>query len=778
MRTAIITSLVLFVATSLPGQEVTIDLVDLEVYPRIKVYATVTDAEGIPQCRLPAEDFQLWELDEPQRLRVISGEQTATSVGLLLDESSSMDDVVSEVRSAAQSFVRLLSGSDRAITCSFDDRVYCQDSMLDLGVGLNKQALVDSLDEYPRTRGGGTMLYDAVDELIRRELADETERRRAIVALTDGVSGGCLKTAIRAATEAGVAIYAIGMGDVDAMALGQLAEDTGGRFYRLSPEPTAEELTKVYDDIRKRLRCQYTLIYETPHVCPDGLALPLRVAVSSLDRERDGQYRRPLNDAQLDFNLSYSSEHGLQVEPPEPFECEKVKFLSRIRATSCSDQLVFENIVVRAYDVRSGDRVEVAKSEPIRVQSNGPPVAAVVEWDTRNFPGERKLELVIDPVDEILEVSEEDNIRTVRVKVNERIHDLYIESIEYTPKPAAPCDVVELAVAIDDGGPCKGVVLRDVVVEARDGERSLGRAVTTLKAGEPETVSFEWEADGFIGHRPLTFEVNPDRSVDELTFGNNLKQALIEVEPVLHELQPLEVTYKPEDPLVGDVVVFQVTVEDRGRCPGVEIGRPVILRASDGESRRILAQSEFTIRTEDRTVVSLAWETRLNDEGAHDVVLTVDPGGVIRERDKENNSIEQRLVIGPMPHDLRIEAVEITPEVPVDGEPASLRVLIEDDARFPGIRIDGVRVKVFVRDRDLLVLVGESEATSVISQGTTLLEIGIDTGGLAGHRELRVVVDPDNEIKELTPTRRDGENNNEFILKVNVAAPGSGQAPR
>ncbi len=771
MKTALITSLALLLGIPLLGQEVSLDLVDVEVYPRIKVYTTVTGPDGKPDCGLTREHFQLWELDKPQRLRVLSGESTETSIGILLDESGSMAGVLPEVRSAAQRFVRLLGGSDRATTYSFDSSTYLLHPIIDVSVGNNKQTLIDSLDKYGQ-HGGGTALYAAIIELIGQELAKEKERRRAIVALTDGQSGGSLEAAIQAARQARVAVYTIGMGGADPRAMGELAKETGGRFYSLSAEPTVEELAEVYNDIRQRLQCQYTLIYETPHICPDGTTLPFRVAVPSLGSEREGEYQRPLNYAQLDFNLRYSSEHELTVEPPEPLECEKVFFLSRIEATSCSDQLVLENVVVRAYDVRPGDRLEVAKSDPIQVQSNGSAVPAVVEWDTRNFRGERNLELVIDPVDEILEGREEDNIRTARVEVEELIHDLYIESIEYTPKPAAPCEVVELAVKIEDGSQCQGMLLRDITIEARDGERSLGRAMTTLKVGEPEPVVFEWEADGFIGFRPLTFEVDPDRSFgDEQTRANNVKQALVEVEPVLHDLKPLEVTYKPEDPLVGDVVAFKINVEDRGRCAGIEIGEPVRLRASAGESRRVLAQSEpFTVKTESRVLVPLAWKTKLHDEGVHDIVITVDPGGLIREptpAGEENNSIEQRLTVGPMPHDLRIAAVEVEPEVPVDGDPATLRVLVEDDARFSGVPLEGVRLKVFERYRGYLV--GESEATNVLSQGETPIEVELDTGGLAGDRELRVVVDPDHEIEELTPDRLDGENNNEFILKLHVA---------
>jgi VWFA-related protein len=221
MRKSIICMLLLLFTLSLYAQKVDINLVDTEVYPRIKVYVTVVDTQGEVICKLAPETFRLHEKGQPRKIRVLSGEATETSVGVLLDCSGSMHGVIDHVREAARLFVNLLGGTDRACTYSFDDTSHRLYAMLDVTVGQNKNTLVKSLDNY--TPGGGTMLYNAIADLIQQEMAPESDRRKAIVALTDGVSGGSLQTALNATSRYHVAVYTIGMGGVDPQALGELS---------------------------------------------------------------------------------------------------------------------------------------------------------------------------------------------------------------------------------------------------------------------------------------------------------------------------------------------------------------------------------------------------------------------------------------------------------------------------------------------------------------------------------------------------------------------------
>jgi hypothetical protein len=252
---------------------------------------------------------------------------------------------------------------------------------------------------------------------------------------------------------------------------------------------------------------------------------------------------------------------------------------------------------------------------------------------------------------------------------------------------------------------------------------------------------------------------------------NNIGEVLIRISPVQHDLSIETVNHEPaKRTMVGDTLIFHVQVKDTAHCPEVPLGQNIRLRLANAANRIVLAESEpFTLSTGNSSVVPIRWTTRLRDHGQREMVVTVDPQQRIREKTppgRENNSITYTVDILPMPHDLVIETAAITPENPGDGDPASIRAVVYDNARFPDVRLENVNVKVFERYSG--VLLGESGDTFVHSLQRKNIDFQIDTGGLAGERELMLVVDPDNKINELKPDKTDGENNNRYFLEVTI----------
>jgi hypothetical protein len=618
-------------------------------------------------------------------------------------------------------------------------------------------------------------MYNAIEELIQDEMVSEFEsdRRKAIVALTDGVSSGSLKTALDATSKHHVAVYTIGMGDVDEQALQELSKESGGEYYAVSDPPTREELILAYKDIKNRLDCQYTLIYQTHDICPDGAHVPIEVFVNKYSISKKSTYKRAYDPVRIVHNLFFSPKNQpkIFIFPDDPIECETVEFHTKIQSTSCSDSIILKNVVVRAYDRQAGDRIEVAKSKPVQVQSNCRPKSVFIKWDTRGYTDEHLIELVIDPVDNILEKIEEDNLFRTKVKISKAIHDLYIESIDYTPKPASPCEMVNISVKVGDGCTCKGVKSHEIMVEAYDNGKSFGSSIMSVISDSISVIRFNWDPEGFFGHKVLTFIVDPNRSFGkEQTRENNKMQALIEVSPILYELSPIEVSHIKKRIFVGDKIEFNIKVENGGICPGLQIQNKIRVRLKDLQSNRVLAHSSlFSIKTHSTIIVPINWVTERNDFGSKELEFMVDAESKIREQTppgKTNNLIKYKIDILPMPHDLVIKSTSIAPEKLTDGDPATLLVVVKDNARFSGINLKDVKLKAY--ERYSKALLGQSEHIDIVSQQSIQIRFQIDTGGLAGNREILVVVDPDNEIEEFTPEGLDGENNNEHVLKVTI----------
>ena len=161
------------------------------------------------------------------------------------------------------------------------------------------------------TVGGGTALYDAVrtgcQRLVRRR--EEDVVARVLVVLSDGLNNAgsaTLNSAIDAAQEAGVTIYAIstnyhpetigeqGLAETGNATLRKLAEQTGGRLL-LPPSPGS--VGKAFSKIDQELRSRYSISYKPADFVPDGRYRRIKIEARKTGgnveiRARKGYYAR------------------------------------------------------------------------------------------------------------------------------------------------------------------------------------------------------------------------------------------------------------------------------------------------------------------------------------------------------------------------------------------------------------------------------------------------------------------------------------------------------
>jgi hypothetical protein len=740
-------------------------------YPEIELIVGVRDSqsgEGVYGLKKP--DFTIYENDKKQEitsfLATEKGKYDAIDIVFLFDQTGSMGDEINAVKNNSLLFADILEESEidyRLAIITFSDRIE------------KKFGFTSDIEKFKKQVasikivGGGDYPENDLEALKQAsELKLRKNARTAFILITDApyhekdqVTELVMKPLVKRLALRDIQVYPIAIQLPEYL---WIAKETNGAYFNI-----LDDFSSIIEELAYGLTSQYRLRYITSNPCPDGSTVEVKLHISPIASSTTGDYKRPLNFNQLDLNFLYASE-DITMDPQKPIECNLLSIRASIRATSCSEIALIKNIIVRLYDIKPGERTEVARSEPLTLQSNGQPKDALLEWNTAGYRGDRRLELVIDP-GKILEKSKEDNILRKNIYLSEVAHDLYIESIEYEPNPVEPCDVVRLSVKANDGTECEGLTLHDIELEAFDGKKSIGKLVTSIKIGEPEAVIFEWDAAGSLKPKLLKFIVDPDRRFKELTRDNNVKEVMINIKPVQHELSPVKISHEPEKrPMVGDIMTFYIEVKDEGHCPGVPLGEKIRLRLSDAGSRLTLAESQpFTLSTDTGITVPIKWTPKLNDNGKRELQVTVDPHRKIREKKPpgfDNNSINYTVDILPMPHDLVIESASISPKEPIDGEPAALTVVVKDNARFPGVRLENVRIKAFERYSGASM--GQSEPTFVYSLQNKNIVFQIDTGGMAGHRELMLEIDPENQIKELTPEKLDGENNNRYYFKVKI----------
>jgi len=174
----------------------------------INVTATVSDLNGRFVPGLKAEDFLVYEDDQPVQVTHFSAERVPVSLGIALDTSGSMAGTkIQEAEDALNRFVYdLLDKQDEMFLYRFSAI-----PVLLQGWTSDRQLISRAL--YRLAPNGGTAMYDAVAEAI--PLAQRGQnRKKALVVISDGndtTSHTDIRDLKQQIRESEVLVYAIGI---------------------------------------------------------------------------------------------------------------------------------------------------------------------------------------------------------------------------------------------------------------------------------------------------------------------------------------------------------------------------------------------------------------------------------------------------------------------------------------------------------------------------------------------------------------------------------------
>ncbi len=243
---------------------------------------TITDDKGKFVAGIKKNLFKVFEDGKEQEITLFETSETPFSAVVLLDSSGSMENRMSIARASAMNFLSGLRVSDQVAIYNFDSGVHLIQDFS------NSQDMTERAFEI--RANGWTVLNDAIYKAAQ-ELGKRTEKRKAIIVLSDGMdtrSGRSADKALKAAIEANATIYTIDMssvGDKDRMqslsALKNFAEKSGGKFIATD---SGQTLRNAFTSIVEELGTQYTLGYQPTNTAKDGKwrAIEVRVAKSNL----------------------------------------------------------------------------------------------------------------------------------------------------------------------------------------------------------------------------------------------------------------------------------------------------------------------------------------------------------------------------------------------------------------------------------------------------------------------------------------------------------------
>lgn len=243
----------------------------------VELHVSVMDGEGRPIGGLQQENFRITENNIDQRVTLFRHEDIPVSLGLVLDNSRSIEPRKARLDAAALSFVHNSNPDDETFIVHFDfearvSRPFTHDrNILEKDLSGTKPF-------------GQTALYDGL-LLALDTMNDAQYSKKALLLVTDGIdnsSKGSFEKVLERVKREHVMVFAIGLlsesgGKEAEQALEKISQLSGGRAY--FPQ-TAEGARAIMDVIARDIREQYTLTYRPSNVLRNGAWRSVRVEIN------------------------------------------------------------------------------------------------------------------------------------------------------------------------------------------------------------------------------------------------------------------------------------------------------------------------------------------------------------------------------------------------------------------------------------------------------------------------------------------------------------------
>jgi Ca-activated chloride channel family protein len=253
----------------------------------VVLHVTVKDKDGKHVAGLGQEAFTITEAGQPQTIRVYTSDDAPVTVGLMLDNSGSMQPNRERVISAAATFAETSNPLDEMFALTFDDEVravFPPDAPFTEDVQTLRNALTLALGAR-----GRTALFDAMSAGFDY-LARGRHERKVLVIVSDGgdnASRTSFTEAMARTQASNVVIYTVALVDPvergnNPKILNQIARASGGEaFQPRKPNDIIDVLRQIARDIRHT----YTIGYESSHP-RDGTFRKVSVSVRAADGRR------------------------------------------------------------------------------------------------------------------------------------------------------------------------------------------------------------------------------------------------------------------------------------------------------------------------------------------------------------------------------------------------------------------------------------------------------------------------------------------------------------
>jgi len=295
----------------------------------VRLNVGVVDGKGQPITNLSRENFTVYEDGVKQNISRFEPTVAPFSVVIILDMSGSTLGFRETIRQSAFRFVDALAPEDRVAVVEFYDKINLRNDFT-----TDRKKIGNSI--IAANGRGKTQFYKALDFALEK-LSGEGKRRKAVIALTDGVDtaardndrnflekikGSEISNAIKPeqsdflnrvlnkSDAQGVTIYPLALPTGDPFKLADptpmqvamfsaarsrlkiLADRTGGTLNTIN---RLEEMGKLYAAVAADLRALYTIEYQPINSKRDGRWREVKIETSNpelISKTRQGYYAK------------------------------------------------------------------------------------------------------------------------------------------------------------------------------------------------------------------------------------------------------------------------------------------------------------------------------------------------------------------------------------------------------------------------------------------------------------------------------------------------------
>jgi VWFA-related protein len=251
----------------------------------VVVHAMVEDGDGRAVEGLDQSDFLVYEDNYPQDITFFSAADAPATIGLLIDNSTSMASKRERVIAAAVKFAELSNPEDEIFVLAFNEQVreaWAPRIIRESDASILKATLLNRIGAR-----GKTALFDAIQSALDR-VQTAVHPRQVLVIVSDGSDNASrhgLEETLTRVQSSHAMIYSVVMNDpVDRDGnpglLRRLSTLTGGEAFM---PRRIDDVPEALEHIARDIRATYTIGYTPKNEARDGKLRKLRVVAS-----RDG----------------------------------------------------------------------------------------------------------------------------------------------------------------------------------------------------------------------------------------------------------------------------------------------------------------------------------------------------------------------------------------------------------------------------------------------------------------------------------------------------------